>query len=38
MFAIVTDVVEHLEDSGDELSNAFGPYNGGGASQGWCRR
>lgn len=37
MLAIVTDVVEHLEDSGDELSNAFGEYqlgrrayNGGG--------
>ncbi|MFO0016817.1 MAG: hypothetical protein ACK52U_09705 [Synechococcaceae cyanobacterium] len=37
MLQIVTDVVEHLEDSGDELSNAFGQYqlgprayNGGG--------
>lgn len=37
MLEIVTDVVEHLEDSGDELSNAFGQYqlgrrsyNGGG--------
>ena len=29
MLEIVTDVVEHLEDSGDELSNAFGLYNGG---------
>ena len=26
MLEIVTDVVEHLEDSGDELSNAFGQY------------
>lgn len=38
MLEIVTDVVEHLEDSGDELSNAFGQYqlgrrayNGGGS-------
>lgn len=37
MLEIVTDVVEHLEESGDELSNAFGEYqlgrrayNGGG--------
>jgi hypothetical protein len=30
VLAIVTDVVEHLEDSGDEKINAFGPYNGGG--------
>lgn len=37
MLEIVSDVVEHLEDSGDELSNAFGEYqlgrrayNGGG--------
>lgn len=26
MLEIVTDVVEHMEDSGDELSNAFGQY------------
>jgi hypothetical protein len=37
MLEIVTDVVEHLEDAGDEVSNAFGEYqlgrrayNGGG--------
>jgi hypothetical protein len=26
MLEIVTDVVEHLEDAGDELGNAFGDY------------
>lgn len=26
MLEIVTDVVEHLEDAGDEMSNAFGEY------------
>ena len=26
MLEIVTDVVEHLEDAGDEMGNAFGAY------------
>jgi hypothetical protein len=38
MLEIVTDVVEHLEDAGDEMNTAFGAYqlgrrsyNGGGS-------